>query len=190
MNVPACASAWSSRLVLILCLAGSSEAVQAGGDLDPSLPDSTAPASADSAALRRARVFLAAGDFRRAIEACQEEVDARPSAASYVYLTYVYHAVNGYMEYHTSQDRWVLIEQLVRNLSGDRPEVLIDPPDILPRIAKEIIGISIQRESDVTAAMATRLSRSATETLWRQQTTWRASHPDNWWHGIPEEWRW
>ncbi|GKS57890.1 hypothetical protein YTPLAS18_14170 [Nitrospira sp.] len=188
MSVPAFTWAWSSYLVFILWIAGGPGAVQGGEILDRSLPDAGSRASSD--ALKRARVYLEAGDFRRAIEACQEEVDARPSAASYVYLTYVYHAVNGYMEYQASQDRWVLIEQLVRNLSGDRPDVLIDPPDILPRIAKEIIGVSVQRESDVTAAMATRLNRTTTETLWKQQTDWRAAHPENWWYGIPEEWRW
>ena len=145
---------------------------------------------ASSDALRRTKVFLAAGDYRRAVEACQEEVRARPSAASYVYLTYVYQAIHGYLEFHATGDRWGKIEQLVRNLSGDRPEVLIDPPDILARIAKEIIGESVQRESDVTAAMATRLDRPRVEVLWRQQTAWRAANPETWWHGVPVEWPW
>lgn len=143
-----------------------------------------------SSALERARVFLAAGDFRRALESCQEEVRQRPSAASYVYLTYMYHAIGGFLDHQAKQDRWVLVEQLVRNLSGDRPETLIDPPDVLARIAKEVIGESVQRESDVTAAMAGRLDETLTATLWTQQTYWRRAHPDDWWHGVPPEWRW
>ena len=188
MSVPASVWAWSNGLVLILIIAVGPGVAQGREALDSSSVDAGAHGSSD--ALKRARIFLAAGDFRRAILACQEEVDVRPSAASYVYLTYVYQAVSGYMEHHASQDRWVAIEQLVRNLSGDHPDVLIDPPDILPRIAKEIIGVSVQRESDVTAAMATRLNRETTEALWQQQTAWRASHPENWWHGIPEDWHW
>ena len=48
--------------------------------------------------VRRAKIFLAAGDFRRAIEACQQEVTERPSADSYVYLTYVYQALDAYLD--------------------------------------------------------------------------------------------
>lgn len=44
--------------------------------------------------LERAAVFLKAGDYRHALEACQAEVKDRPSARSYVYLTYAYHALD------------------------------------------------------------------------------------------------
>ncbi len=37
--------------------------------------------------LQRAKTFLQAADYRRAIDACQEEIRVRPSAAAYVYLT-------------------------------------------------------------------------------------------------------
>ena len=37
--------------------------------------------------LQRAKVFLAAGDYRRAVEACRQEVLEHPSAESYLYLT-------------------------------------------------------------------------------------------------------
>ena len=33
--------------------------------------------------------YLAAGDYRRALELAQREVDETPSAASYIHLTYV-----------------------------------------------------------------------------------------------------
>jgi len=46
--------------------------------------------------LKRAKIFLAAGDYRRALEACQREVDEAPSAESYIYLTYVYQTIGGW----------------------------------------------------------------------------------------------
>ena len=46
--------------------------------------------------LARAKVYLAAGDYRRAVEACQMNIDQSPSVESYVYLIYVYHALDGY----------------------------------------------------------------------------------------------
>ena len=59
--------------------------------------------------LQRAKVFLAAGDFRRAVEACQQEVQESPSAESYLYLTYVYQALDAYVRRwlrKTSGSRW------------------------------------------------------------------------------------
>lgn len=140
--------------------------------------------------LARARVHLAAADYRRAVEACQEEVRRRPSAAGYVYLTHVYRAIAAYTAYEAGEDRWRSIEQLVRNLSGDRPEVLIDPPDVLPRMAKELIGESVEREADVTAAMAARLDLQTTNRLWAQQQAYQRQHPHDWWHGVPPQWPW
>ena len=49
--------------------------------------------------LKQAKVFLSAGDYRHVIEACQKEVEEAPSAESYVYLTYAYHALNGYLDH-------------------------------------------------------------------------------------------
>lgn len=147
----------------------------------------TAP---EPAPLARARVHLAAADYRRALEACQEEVRRRPSAAGYVYLTHVYRAIGAYMAYEASEDRWRSIEQLVRNLSSDRPEVLIDPPDVLPRMAKELIGESVEREADVTAAMAARLDVQTTNRLWAQQQAYQRQHPHDWWLGVPSQWPW
>lgn len=44
--------------------------------------------------LAKANRFLAAGDYRRALEACQREIGEAPSAASYIHLTYVYQAID------------------------------------------------------------------------------------------------
>ncbi len=140
--------------------------------------------------LQRAKVFLAAGDYKRAIEACQREIDVHPSAESYVYLTYVYHALDGYLDHLAKTDRWVAVEHLFLNLATGRPEDLVDPPDVLARTAKEIIQSAVQRQSDISAAMATRLDKAVTERLWKQQTAWRAARPDDWWFGVPDGWGW
>lgn len=140
--------------------------------------------------LQRAKVFLAAGDYRHAVEACQMDVAVAPSAQSYVYLTYVYQAIDGYLDAMAKADRWVAVEQLHLNLATKQVEDLTDPPDVLPRIAKELIQESVRRQSDVTAAMATRLDKATTERLWTQQTAWRKAHPDDWWSGVPEAWNW
>lgn len=148
------------------------------------------PQAAPHEHLQRAKVFLAAGDYRRAIEACQREVETSPSAASYVYLTYVYQALSGYLEALAKEDRWVAVEHLYLSLAARQVEDLVDPPDVLARIAKEIIHESAQRQSDVAAAMAARLDKAETERLWQQQTAWRKTHPGSWWSGVPEAWRW
>lgn len=140
--------------------------------------------------LKRAKVFLAAGDYRRAVEACQREVEAAPSAESYVYLTYVYQAIDGYLDHVAKADRWVLVEQLYVNLATGGPQDLVDPPDVLARIAKEIIQGSVRQQSDLTAAMAARLDEAIVARLWKQQAAWRAAKPDGWWRGVPEAWGW
>lgn len=140
--------------------------------------------------LSRAKVFLAAGDYRHAIEMCQKEVEEAPSAESYVYLTYVHHALNGYLDHLARTDQWVKVEQLYVNLAFRDLDALTNPPDILARIAKEIIHESADRQADVTAAMAARLNEAATNRLWKQQTAWRAAKPDSWWAGPPPEWGW
>jgi DNA-binding ferritin-like protein len=140
--------------------------------------------------LQRAKLFLAAGDFRRAIEACQHEIAEHPSAERYVYLTYVYQALDAYAEFLGKTDQWVQMEQLYLNLATGRPEDLVDPPDVLARIAKELIQSAAQKQSDVTAAMATRLDDTLVKRLWIQQTAWRKAHPESWWFGVPPEWAW
>ena len=140
--------------------------------------------------LGRAKLFLAAADYRHAIDACLKEVAEAPSARSYTALTYVYQALDGYLERLAKQDHWMQVEHLYLNLSFDGPRDLTDPPDVLPRIAKELMQQSAQRQSDINAAMANRLDKAAVDALWQQQTVWRKAHPDDWFHGMPPEWTW
>ena len=140
--------------------------------------------------LRRVKVYLAAGDYRRAIDACQREIDEAPTVAAYVSLTYVYQALDGYVEHLAKADQWVPIEQLYRSLTMSGTQDLVDPPEVLARIAKEMIQDGARRQSDVTAAMAARLDKEAVNRLWKIQTSWRAAHPDKWWAGVPDEWNW
>lgn len=140
--------------------------------------------------LSRAKVFLLANDYRHAIEMCQKEVEEAPSAESYVYLTYVFHALNGYLDHLAKTEQWVKVEQLYVNLAFRDLDALTTPPDILARMAKEIIHESANRQADVAAAMAARLNEATTARLWKQQTAWRAAKPDSWWTGPPPEWNW
>lgn len=140
--------------------------------------------------LQRAKVFLAAGDFRRAVEACRKEVQEFPRAESYLYLTYVYHALDAYVESLAKADRWVELEHLYLNLISGDPETLVDPSNVLVRIEKELIQSAARQQSDVTAELASRLDNSAVRRLWPQQTAWRKSNPDGWWFAVPPEWPW
>jgi hypothetical protein len=140
--------------------------------------------------LRRAKIFLAAGDYRHAIEACQREVLEHPSAESYLFLTYVYHALDAYLDHLAKTEKWVAVEQLYLNLASGRVEDLTDPPDVLARIAKEIIQGAAQKQSDVTAAMAARLDDKAVAYRWKQQAEWRRTHPEDWWFKPPDAWGW
>jgi hypothetical protein len=140
--------------------------------------------------LQRAKIYLQAGDYRRAIEACQEEVDTRPSAAAYVYLTYVNLALDGYLDYLAKSDQWVEVELLYLNLASGGANDLTDPPDVLARIAKEVVQQAAQRQADIAAAMAKRLDKSTALRLWQQQTAWRQANATAWWFGVPPEWSW
>jgi hypothetical protein len=124
------------------------------------------------------------------VEACQRQIDEAPSAESYLYLTYVYQAIDGYLEYLSKIDRWVGVEQLYLNLATRQVEDLTDPPDVLARIAKEIMQGSARQQSDITAAMAARLDNAVVAKLWKLQTAWRAAKPESWWNGVPEGWNW
>ncbi|HMU53940.1 MAG TPA: hypothetical protein PKA61_02985 [Nitrospira sp.] len=171
------------RLVALLCLAvllswsGANGAW--GGGQDSPFPD-----------LHRAKIYLAAGDFRRAIEACRQEVDARPSVEAYLYLTYVYQALDAYVESLAKADQWVPLEHLYLSLVTGKPEDLVDSPDVLSRIAKELIQSGARQQADIAAESATRLDSAAVARIWPQQTAWRKSKPDGWWFGIPSEWSW
>ncbi|MBI4002501.1 MAG: hypothetical protein HY348_12045 [Nitrospira defluvii] len=140
--------------------------------------------------LQRATMFLKAGDYRHAVEACQAEVREAPSVRSYVFLTYVYHALDGYLEHLASTDQWVRVEQLYVNLITGRIEDLVDPPDVLARIAKELIQQAVQRQADVTAAMASRLDEALVKQMWQEQAAWRQVRSADWWSGVPPQWQW
>jgi hypothetical protein len=147
-------------------------------------------ASAPPTHLQRAKVFLAAGDFRRAVDACRQEVQEHPSARSYLYLTYVYQALDAYVESLAKADQWVAMEHLSLNLSSGGPEELLDPPNVLARMAKEMIQASARQQADVTAELATRLDPSVVSVVWPQQTAWRKTKPEGWWLTVPPEWPW
>jgi hypothetical protein len=140
--------------------------------------------------LQRAKIFLAAGDFRRAVEACRQEVQDHPSARSYLYLTYVYQALDAHVEALAKADQWVAMEHLSLNLSSGGPEDLLDPPNVLARMAKEMIQASARQQADVTAELATRLDPALVAMVWPQQTAWRKAKPVGWWLGVPPEWPW
>ena len=138
--------------------------------------------------LAKANLFLAAGDYRRALEACQREIDYAPSAASYIHLTYVYQAIDAYLDHLLQKERWMAVEHLYLNLAYRDTEDLIDPPGGLARMAKEMIQASVRQQSDVSAAMANRLDKAESDRLWVEQAQWRAMNPEIWWQGVPATW--
>lgn len=140
--------------------------------------------------LARTKIFLMAGDYRRAVEACQKNIDLYPSVEAYVYLAYVYQALAGYLDSLVKKEDYVQVEQLALNLTAREVIDLIDPPTMLARMAQELIHEGIRQQFDVTSAMANRLSRTRTEELWAQQSRWREAKPDSWWAGAPEAWGW
>jgi tetratricopeptide (TPR) repeat protein len=165
-------------LGLLLVLIGGS----ASGE-----PGNSAPVTAQTA-LGKATVFLAAGDYRRALEVCQRQIDESPSAASYIHLTYVYQAIDAYLEHLSQEEQWMAVEHLYLNLAYRDTEDLVDPPGGLARMAKEMIQASVRQQSDVSAAMANRLDRVEADRLWQEQARWRAAHPKTWWQGVPKAW--
>lgn len=140
--------------------------------------------------LQRAKIFLAAADYRRAVEACRQEVQERPSAESYLYLTYVYQALDAYVESLAKTDQWVAMEHVYLNLTSGAPDDLVDPPNVMARIAKEMIQSAAHQQADVTAELATRLDAAVVARVWPQQTAWRKISPNGWWFAAPPEWAW
>jgi hypothetical protein len=138
--------------------------------------------------LAKANLFLAAGDYRRAVEACQKEINDAPSAESYIHLTYVYHAIDAYLEHLSQEERWMAVEHLYLNLAYRDTEDLIDPPGGLARMAKEMIQSSVRQQSDVSAAMANRMDKAESDRLWVEQAEWRLTNPKTWWQGVPTAW--
>jgi len=140
--------------------------------------------------MTKLQMYLAAGDYRRALAVCQREIDDAPSAASYIHLTYVYHAIDAYLDHLSREEQWMAVEHLYMNLAYRDTEDLVDPPGGLARMAKEMIQTSVRQQSDVSAAMAARLDKAESDRLWSEQTNWRTAHPTTWWRGLPAGWRW
>ena len=133
--------------------------------------------------------YLAAGDYRRALELAQREVDETPSAASYIHLTYVYHAIDAYLSYLAQEESWTAVEHLYLNLTYRDSEDLVDPPGGLARMAKEMIQTSVRQQSDVSSAMAARLDKTESDRLWVEQAGWRRTNEKTWWQSVPSSWR-
>lgn len=173
-------------LFINLCVLGllaSGSVVEAQRSSEPSV-------SQPGGHLQRAKIYLAAGDYRRAILACQQHLDLAPSVDAYVYLTYVYHAVDGYLTDLAQKDEWVKVGQLALSLYTRGTLDIIDPPDPMARVAREMIQEGLRQQFDLTAAMANRLDHERVNALWTELTAWKESHPDSWWAGVPPQWGW
>ena len=96
--------------------------------------------------LHRAKIYLASGDYRRAVEACQQHIEQTPSVESYVYLIYVYHALDGYVEWLAQQDNWGDVGRVAMSMVNRGTLDLVDPPDMLSRMAKEILKEGIRQQ--------------------------------------------
>lgn len=138
--------------------------------------------------VERTGLYLLAGDYRRALEACEQAIQERPSVEAYLRLTYVYQAIDAYLEQLSKDESWTAVEQLYLNLAYRHTEDLVDPPGGLARMAKEMIQTSVRQQSDVSAAMAVRLNKAASDRLWQEQTRWRNAHPTTWWQAFPDAW--
>ncbi|MBK9110501.1 MAG: hypothetical protein IPM88_02075 [Nitrospira sp.] len=67
------------------------------GQLTVEAQGQMAPVSRTSI-VERTGLFLMAGDYRRALEACEQAIQERPSAEAYLQLTYVYQAIDAYLD--------------------------------------------------------------------------------------------
>ncbi len=141
-----------------------------------------------SSAVEKTGLYLLAGDYRRALEACEQGIQEAPSAEAYLRLTYVYQAIDAYLEQLSKDESWMAVEQLYLNLAYRHTEDLVDPPGGLARMAKEMIQTSVRQQSDVSAAMAVRLNKAASDRLWQEQAQWRTAHPTTWWQAFPDAW--
>lgn len=133
-------------------------------------------------------LYLKAGDYRRALEVCERALQDMPSAEAYLHLTYVYQAIDAYLEQLSKDESWTAVEQLYLNLAYRHTEDLVDPPGGLARMAKEMIQTSVRQQSDLSAAMAVRLNKAGSDRLWQEQAQWRKAHPTTWWRALPDSW--
>lgn len=149
---------------------------------------SLSASATDRASVEKTRLYLMAGDYRRALEACERAIQEMPSAEAYLHLTYVYQAIDAYLEQLSREESWMAVEQLYLNLAYRHTEDLIDPPGGLARMAKEMIQTSVRQQSDLSAAMAARLNKAVSDRLWQEQAQWRNAHPTTWWRALPDSW--
>ena len=136
----------------------------------------------------KTNIYLMAGDYRRALEVCEQAIQEMPSAEAYLRLTYVYQAIDAYLDQLSQDESWMAVEQLYLNLAYRHTEDLVDPPGGLARMAKGMIQTSVRQQSDVSAAMAVRLDKAEADRLWQEQTQWRKAHPTTWWRAFPGVW--
>ena len=99
--------------------------------------------------LHRAKLYIEAGDYRRAVEACQEYLDEYPSVEGYVYLAYVYEAIDGYLAALQKKDDWVKVGQVALNLTSRELIDIIDPPNTMSRMAREMMQDRSQLAHDL-----------------------------------------
>ena len=140
--------------------------------------------------LQRAKIYLAAGDYRRAVEACQQHIEQTPSVESYVYLIYVYHALDGYVEWLDQQDNCGDVGRVAMSMVNRGTLDLVDPQDMLSRMAKEILKEGIRQQFDIVAGTANRLNKPRADEMWLERKAWQEAHPHDWWTGVPESWNW
>jgi hypothetical protein len=112
--------------------------------------------------VEKTNIYLMAGDYRRALEVCERAIQEMPSVEAYLHLTYVYQAIDAYLEQLSQDESCMAVEQLYLNLAYRHTEDLVDPPGGLARMAKEMIQPSVRQQSDVSAAMAVRLNKEST----------------------------
>ncbi|MBI4003315.1 MAG: hypothetical protein HY348_16240 [Nitrospira defluvii] len=147
-----------------------------------------ATTASGASSVEKTRLYLMAGDYRRALELCERAIQEMPSVKAYLHLTYVYQAIDAYLEQLSQDESWMAVEQLYLNLAYRHTEDLVDPPGGLARMAKEMIQTSVRQQSDVSAAMAVRLDKAESDRLWQEQAQWRKAHPTTWWQAFPDSW--
>ncbi|MGZ9190611.1 MAG: hypothetical protein ACXW39_11210 [Nitrospira sp.] len=138
--------------------------------------------------VEKTNLYLMAGDYRRALEVCERAIQEMPSVEAYLHLTYVYQAIDAYLQQLSQDESWMAVEQLYLNLAYRHTEDLVDPPGGLARMAKEMIQTSVRQQSDLSAAMAVRLNKAESDRLWQEQAQWRKAHPTTWWRAFPDVW--
>ncbi len=156
--------------------------------VSPTLETHGQVATVSRASYVKTNLYLLAGDYRRALEVCERAIQEMPSVEAYLHLTYVYQAIDAYLEQLSQDESWMAVEQLYLNLAYRHTEDLVDPPGGLARMAKEMIQTSVRQQSDVSAAMAVRLDKAVSDRLWQEQAQWRKAHPTTWWRAFPDVW--